>query len=80
MKAQPITDYILTAHSRYKLSRRGFSEETVRAILATPEQRFELRPGSIVLQSKVSFGQPAWVFLIRVSVDIDRNPAEVVIA
>jgi len=80
MKPQPIADYILTAHSRYELSRRGLSEDIVRAILAAPEQGFELRPGRIVLQSKISFDQQAKMFLVRVVVDIDRVPAEVITA
>lgn len=50
----------------------------VRAILLAPEQRLEVRPGREVLQSKISSGQPGKVFLIRVFVDIDRRPAEVV--
>jgi hypothetical protein len=56
------------------------SEDTIYAILSTPEQGFELRPGRMVFQSKTSFGQPAKTFLIRVFVDIDRTPAEVVTA
>ena len=55
-------------------------EETVRAILLAPEQGFEVRPGRVVLQSKVSTGQPGRAFLVRVFVDIDRRPAEVVTA
>lgn len=80
MKPQPIIDYVITSHARYELSRRGLSEDTVREILAAPEQRFELRQGRIVLQSKFRFGQPEKVFLVRVFVDIDRVPAEVVTA
>ncbi len=44
MKARPITDYVITSHARYELSRRGLSEDTIRAILAAPEQQVELRP------------------------------------
>ena len=80
MKPRPITDYVITSHASYELSRRGLSEDTIRAILAAPEQGFELRPGRMVLQSKISSGQPSKAFLIRVFVDIDRTPAEVVTA
>ena len=80
VKPQPITDYVLTSHARWELSRRGLSEDTIRAILAAPEQGFELRPGRVVLQSKISLGQPEKTFLIRVFVDIDQTPAEVVTA
>jgi hypothetical protein len=54
------------------------SEEMVRAILLAPDQRIEVRPGRDVLQSKISFRQPEKAFLLRVFVDIDRLPAEVV--
>lgn len=80
MKPRPITDYAMAPHARWELSRRGLSETTIRAILSAPEQRFDVRPGRVVLQSRVSSGQSAKMFLIRVFVDIDRVPAEVVTA
>jgi hypothetical protein len=80
VRPQPIADYIFTDHARLEILRRGLSEEMVRAILLAPEQRIEVRPGREVLQSKISSGQPGKVFLIRVFVDIDRRPAEVVTA
>jgi hypothetical protein len=80
MKPRPIIDYVITSHARVELSMRGLSEDAIRAILAAPEQGFELRPGRVVLQSKISSGQAAKTFLIRVFVDIDRTPAEVVTA
>ena len=80
MRPQPIADYIFTDHARLEILRRGLSEEMVRAILLAPEQRLEVRPGREVLQSQISSGQPGKVFLIRVFVDIDRRPAEVVTA
>lgn len=80
MKLRPITDYVITSHAKWELSRRGLSEDTIRAILAAPEQGVELRPGRVVLQSRVSSEQPVKSFLIRVFVDTDRTPAEVVTA
>lgn len=80
MRPQPIADYIFTDHARLEILRRGLSEEMVRAILLAPEQRLEVRPGREVLQSEISSGQPGKVFLIRVFLDIDRRPAEVVTA
>jgi hypothetical protein len=62
------------------MTRRGLSEETVRAILAAPEQRLEIRPGRIVLQSRVSMETPKRTYLVRVFVDVDRRPAQVVTA
>jgi hypothetical protein len=80
VKARPITNYVLTPHARVELMRRGLSEDTVRAILAQPEQQLEIRPGRVVLQSRVSTGAEATIFLVRVFVDVDRTPAEVVTA
>ena len=78
MKVRPITDYVLTLPARVELLRRGLSEDTVRAILAQPEQQLEVRPGRVVLQSRISTGAGAATLLVRVFVDVDRTPAEVV--
>ncbi|WP_447970865.1 hypothetical protein [Nitrospira sp. M1] len=43
-------------------------------------QAFEIRPGRFVLQSRVPWGQPPKPFLLRVFVDVDRSPAEIVTA
>ena len=80
MSALPITEYVLSEHARFELLRRGLSEEAVRAILLSPEQHIEVRPGRVVLQSKVLLEPPGTVFLLRVFVDVDRHPAEVVTA
>lgn len=56
------------------------SEATIHAILSAPEQRFEVRPGRVVLQSKIVSGHPEKTVLVRVFVDVDRTPAEVVTA
>ena len=53
-------------------------EEIVRNVLVAPEQQLELRLGRIVLQSRIEMGDPAKLYLIRVIVDTDHEPAEVV--
>jgi hypothetical protein len=78
MKPTPITDYILTPHARWELSRRGLSDTTIHEILSAPEQRIDVRSGRVLLQSKIVSGEKA--VLVRVFVDIDRKPAEVVTA
>jgi len=80
VSALPITDYVFSEHARFELLRRGLSEEAVRAILLSPEQRIEVRSGRVVLQSKVFLEPPGTVFLLRVFVDVDRCTAEVVTA
>ncbi len=60
------------------MQRRRLSEEMIRAVLAAPEQRLDVRPGRVVLQSRIPVGAPARTFVVRVFVDVDRDPAEVV--
>ena len=52
--------------------------ESIDGILKNPEQRLDVRPGRVVLQSRVQ--EPGSEYLVRVFVDIDRKPAEVVTA
>jgi hypothetical protein len=80
LKPNPITDFVITAHAAMELERRGLSEEMVRRVLANPEQGADVRVGRIVLQSRMDMGQPAKEYLMRLFVDIDRRPAEVVTA
>lgn len=55
------------------MRRRCLTEEMVRSVLDSPEQRFELRPGRIVLQSRLAVGEPLKTYLLRVFVDVDRH-------
>lgn len=80
MTPDPVTDYVITPHAAFEMERRGLSEQIVRSVLSAPEQRLEVRRGRVVLQSRVSLGEPARIYLIRVIVDIHRQPAEVVTA
>ena len=58
------------------MRRRGFDEDILRIVLASPEQRVEIRTDRVVLQSKVAM--EGRTYLVRVFVDVDRDPAEVV--
>ena len=78
MAVAPIIDYILTDHAVRELGRRGLGTQDIDAVLKNPGQRLELRPGRVVLQSKTQ--ESGTEYLLRVFVDIDRNPAEVVTA
>ena len=78
MAAERITNYIITDHAVIELKRRKLSEEAIDGILKNPEQRLEVRSGRVVVQSRVQeFGSE---YLVRIFVDIDRVPAEVVTA
>ncbi len=59
------------------MSRRGLSEEAVRAVLAAPEQRLEIREGRVILQSRVEMDLPPKTYVLRVFVDVDRDPPEI---
>jgi hypothetical protein len=76
--AEPIIDYTISRHAAYEIDRRGIKVETINQILKNPGQRFDVRPGRVVLQSRIQ--ESGREFLIRVFVDIDRRPAEVVTA
>lgn len=78
MCPESIDDFVISGHARLEMERRGISDEVVRRVLATPEQRFPIRSGRIVLQSRLMLGSPAAMYLVRVVVDVDRRPAEVV--
>lgn len=78
MAAEPVTDYIITDHATIELSRRRLSTEVIDSVLRNPDQRFEVRPHRVVLQSRVQ--ESGSEYVVRVFVDIDRAPAEVVTA
>jgi hypothetical protein len=74
-----LTDYVITTYAEFEMRRRGLSRETVHQVVTTPEQRIDSRPGRVILQSRVAYGAGE-IYLVRVVVDIDRRPAEVVTA
>lgn len=61
------------------MARRGLDGEVVRAVLTNPGQRLTVRPGRVILQSRI-VDAAAREYLVRVFVDVDRWPAEVVTA
>jgi hypothetical protein len=80
LAAQPIRSYLISPHAAQEMRRRGIAEEVVAHVLAAPGQRLPVRPGREVLQSKFEAEPPARPSLVRVFVDVDREPAEVVTA
>jgi len=68
--------YVLTDHATRQAARRRVALSRVGAIVRGPEQRFPQRPGRDIFQSRVVEGDRTW--LVRVIVDVDRDPAEVV--
>ncbi|HEX2164282.1 MAG TPA: hypothetical protein VHM02_10065 [Thermoanaerobaculia bacterium] len=74
----PIRDWVLTAHAETELRRRGLGVAVLATILESPERRRPFRPGRDVLESRLEVDGKT--YLIRVFVDVDRSPAEVVTA
>ena len=74
--ADGISDFVLSPHALLEMQRRGIDEATIRQVVTRPEQRDELRPGRDVLQSRTELRGK--MYLLRVFVDVDRLPAEVV--
>ncbi|MGE0127078.1 MAG: DUF4258 domain-containing protein [Blastocatellales bacterium] len=75
---KPITQYRLTDHAMDEMARRQISEQDVAKVLAAPEQTEEVREGRAVYQSRIESGEPPKTYLLRVFVDVDREPPEVV--
>ena len=73
-------EYRLSSHARFEMERRGISEAEIARVLSAPEQADLVRPGRVVYQSRMVFEEPGKTYLVRVFVDIDRRPAEVVTA
>ena len=74
--AEPVEQYVITPHAAFEMERRKVPERTVRDVMAGPEQRYPVRERRDVLQSIVGFAGKR--YLVRVFVDVDRKPAEVV--
>jgi hypothetical protein len=76
--AAPITTYRITDHAQREMVRRQIQAVDVRRVLALPEQAAVIRPGRVVYQSRVAMGEPPTTYLLRVFVDVDRQPVDVV--
>lgn len=60
------------------MARRHISEAMIDQVLTTPEQTETIRIGRIICQSRIELGEPPKLYLLRIFVDIDREPAEAV--
>lgn len=74
----PITEYRLTDHARFEMERRRITEVEIANVLSAPEQAETVRSGRVVYQSRMAHGEPSRIYLLRVFVDVDRRPLEVV--
>ncbi len=73
-----LTEYRITDHARVEMARRGISEADVEQVLTRPEQSEKVREGRIVYQARLEISTSPKAYLLRVFVDVDRQPPEVV--
>jgi uncharacterized protein DUF4258 len=78
MQSEPIDEFVISAHARSEMQRRGLTQEIIQQVIASPEQRVGVREHRIVLHSRVMMGTPQKMYLVRVVIDTDRRPARVV--
>jgi hypothetical protein len=71
-------DYRITLHAARRMRRRHIPADLVALAMLAPES-VEARPsGRVVVQAHVRLGIPEKTYIVRVIVDVDRSPPEVV--
>lgn len=73
-----IIRYRLTDHARLEMQRRQIPESQIASVLAEPEQIQIVRAERVVYQSRVKVQNSEQTYLLRVFVDLDREPPDVV--
>jgi hypothetical protein len=68
----------LTEHAKEQMARRQISREDVANVLAAPEQVETVRQGRVVYQLRIEAGKPPQMYLLRVFIDVDREPPDVI--
>ena len=77
---EPVQNYVFSDHALAEIARRGISKDEVVAVLAKPQQSESVRAGRTVYQSKLNPGDQLKEYVLRVFVDIDHNPPQIVTA
>lgn len=77
-KANPITEYHLTDHVRFEMTRRLINVSDIARVLSAPEQMEIVREGRVIYQARMESGEPPKTYLYHVVVDVDRKPPELV--
>ena len=66
--------FLFTEHALLQMSKRQLTELEVRQVLASPDEVLSVREGRIVAHGMLGN------YLLRVFMDVDRNPLDVVTA
>jgi len=67
-----LREAIITPHAAEQMARRQVSEADVRAVLNAPDEVQPVRAGRVAVHGMMG------AYLLRVFVDLDRDPVEVV--
>lgn len=78
MPQHGLRTYVFTDHALDAIRRRGLVVGRVEHVLQHPEQRWSIRPGRDVFQSRVR--GDSGLYLLRVFADVERKPARIVTA
>ena len=78
MACPRIDDYEVSEHAQWAMKRRWILSFDVKQVLQSPEQSEIVQPGRCVYQSKIVAGASSTVYLLRVFVDVDQDPPQVV--
>jgi hypothetical protein len=78
MACPRIDDYEVSEHAQWAMTRRGILRSDVKQVLQNPEQSEVVQPGRCVYQSKIVADASSTVYLLRVFVDVDQDPPQVV--
>jgi hypothetical protein len=73
-KAFGAEQFLFSEHARQQMAIRQLTEDDVLAVLRAPEEILPVREGRVVAQTLLAG------YLVRVFVDVDRSPPEVVTA
>jgi hypothetical protein len=71
-------NYRLTKHAKDEMVRRQINEAEVAQVISSPEQILTARKGRNIYQSRISVGVSEKSYLLRIFIDVDRSPMEVV--
>ena len=78
MNPEPLKEYHIKDHARFEMQRRQITEEQVHQVLTAPEQAIGEQVGRCIYQSKLRLPDSGKEYLLRVVVDTQFQPAEVV--
>ncbi len=73
-----LTAWTVSEHANREMRRRNIDRELLETVLSAPEQTISVSPTRVVMQSR--HARRERTYLLRVFVDIDRNPPVVVTA